>query len=117
MGALAFAAWNARQNGVELAAAMPIDYREPLGSPRFDLVLASDLVYERRLSEPVARWIASALKPGGTALVSDPNRSAADAFPELAVRAGLTIDERAVESATPTGMLHRGRIWTLTHAG
>jgi predicted nicotinamide N-methyase len=114
--ALAFTERNAGRNGLHLAGCRYLDYRIPLEAPQFDCVLGSDLLYERSKSAPVARWIASALKPGGFALLGDPNRSAAELFPQHAREAGLALEVRQVETTAPSGLITRGRIWRVTHA-
>ncbi len=114
--AIRFARHNAGLNGVQLAGSLLLDYRIPLDAPRYDLVLGSDLLYERSKCEPVARWVASALRPGGQALLSDPNRSAADGFEDLARSFGLQVAMESVESTAPAGLLNRGRIWRVTRA-
>jgi len=111
--ALAFAALNASQNGVVLANVVQLDFVEQPPSQRYDAVFAADILYERRLAKPVARWIAAALKPGGYALLSDPNRTAADDFVTHASDCGLTVEVLLVETTAPAGLLSRGRIWGL----
>ncbi len=111
--ALAFVARNAELNGIALAGIERIDYRQPWTGPRFDCVLAADVLYERRCCEPVAQWIASALKQQGLALVCDPNRGAADPFVEHARNCGLTLECERIETVQPEGLVSRGRIWTL----
>jgi len=112
--ALAYARLNAERNGAALAGTAMIDFRVPLPEPAYNLVLASDLLYEQRNCEPVARWIASALKPGGLAMLSDPYRTAAESFADHARDAGLTLRMELVESRAPAGLHHRGRIWHAT---
>lgn len=112
--AMAFAELNARRNDLALAGTAKIDYRKVLDAPAYDCVFGADLAYERRKCKPVAAWIASALKPDGQALICDPNRSAADEFPQRAIEAGLTVDVESVETKHPEGLLIRGRIWRLT---
>jgi predicted nicotinamide N-methyase len=112
--ATAFAALNAERNHLTLAGAKRVDYRRPLDEPAYDCILGADLVYERRKCRPVAEWIASALKPAGQAVVSDPNRSAADQFPEHAAKLGMSVKTEAVETKHPEGLHIRGRIWRLT---
>lgn len=114
--ATAFAELNASRNGVTLEATQQIDFIEEPAVSRFDCILAADLLYERRLSEPLARWIAGAMKPGGVALVSDPNRSAADGFPDCLARYGLTAQAEPVTTTAPAGLVTRGRIWTVRSA-
>ena len=112
--AIRFAEHNARINRAELAGCHLLDYRLPLAAPAYDLVLGSDLLYERKKCEPVARWLASALLPDGQAWLSDPNRAAAEGFPDLARQFGLHLALEAVETTAPAGLRTRGRIWRLT---
>lgn len=109
--AIAFAQFNAERNGVRLAGCEVLDYRMLPDSPKYDLVLGSDLLYERRNCEPVARWVASALRPGGQAWLSDPNRSAAESFEGYARSFGLDPVVEAVETTGPAGLVIKGRIW------
>ncbi len=109
--ALAFVALNAERNGIELESCRFVDFREPLDQPCYDCVLAADLLYEKQLLEPVARWVASALRPGGFGWISDSNRAVADPFPDLACRAGLRVNVEAVSSRLPDGSTAEGRIW------
>lgn len=109
--ALAYARLNAERNCGTLAGTAMIDFRVPPAVREYDLVLASDLLYEKRNCEPVARWIAAALNPGGLAMLSDPYRTAAESFVDHARDAGLALRMEPVESLAPAGLLHRGRIW------
>ena len=56
---------------------------------RFDLVLASDVLYEHRYAPLVANAIASTLVRGGEAIVADPGRIALDAFLDECRERGL----------------------------
>ena len=114
--AVAFCESNARNNSVKLEAAAVVDYRTLWTQDRFDAVFAADLLYERRLTEPVVAWIASALKADGFALLSDPNRSAADAFPEVARAAGFQVEVRDVATTVPGCLPTIGRVWRLSVA-
>lgn len=114
--AVAFASANAQRNQLTFTAAGVLDYRTPLQTAGYERVFASDVLYERRFAEPVARFLASALLPVGEAWLSDPNRSAADDFPECLIRFGLTADVEPVETTTPAGLLTRGRIWRVRRA-
>ncbi|MDM8006603.1 MAG: methyltransferase domain-containing protein [Phycisphaerae bacterium] len=109
--AIAFAQLNAANNNIRLAGARMIDFRLPLQSPAYDRVLGADLTYERRNAEPLAQWLASSLTAQGEAWLSDPNRSAGDAFPSHLRSLSLEVEVSAVESTSPVGLLHRGRIW------
>ncbi len=79
--ALLFARRNARiATGHEPATRM-VDWRAfPKDLGRFDLVVASDVLYERQYADLVAQAIVASLKPEGVALVADPGRIALLAF-------------------------------------
>ncbi|MBI4580595.1 MAG: hypothetical protein HY718_12885 [Planctomycetes bacterium] len=94
-----------------------LDFVEQPAARRYERVLAADMLYERRLAEPLAAWIASALTPGGYALVSDPNRAAADGFGDCLARHGLRAQFVSVETTAPAGLPTRGRIWRVTRSG
>ena len=68
----------------------------PADLGRFDLVLASDVLYEHRYAPLVANAIASTLVRGGEAIVADPGRIAVEGFLEECRDRGLvaTSDER-----------------------
>lgn len=90
----------ARRNGLRATGREPrtrhVDWRafpEDLG--RFDLVLASDVLYEREYATLVADAIVAALAPGGTALVADPGRIALLSFVTACEQRGCTVSIRA----------------------
>ena len=71
-----------------------VDWRAmPADLGRFDVVAASDVLYERPYADLVARAIAATLARGGVAYVTDPGRIAAPAFVEAAVALGLDVRE------------------------
>jgi len=81
--ALLFAAENARRNGAELETALVRwDDAHPLagrGAP-WDLVLASDVLYERRNVELLLGLLPQVVAPGGLVLLADPGRPHVGAF-------------------------------------
>jgi len=111
--ALRFAEENARLNGVKLAGASLLNWREVYEGEPYELALASDVLYERRNLVPVACWIRSALAPNGVALVSDSNRSAAQGFADAATAAGLDVDRLPREMIPTSGLVVRGIIYKL----
>lgn len=90
--ALSFARANSFRNlGYEIATAL-VDWRMISPDlPRFDVVLASDVLYESRYAPLVAGVIDRLLAPRGIAYVADPGRVAANAFADACVERGLTI--------------------------
>lgn len=76
-----FARVNAWRNGAADVRAMLLDWRGlPADLPRFDVVVASDVLYERPYGELVANAIARTLNRDGVAFVADPGRVGRDAF-------------------------------------
>ena len=75
--ALLFARRNGLRNTGREPATRLVDWRHfPVDSGQFDLVLASDVLYEREYASLVADAIAQSVAPGGVALVADPGRVA-----------------------------------------
>jgi predicted nicotinamide N-methyase len=62
----------------------------PHGLGRFDVVLASDVLYEHRYAALVANAIAKTLVRGGEAIVADPGRIALAEFLDECTARGLT---------------------------
>lgn len=88
--ALEFTAANAQRHGLNRLDTRLVDWRKLPGDlGRFDLVAASDVLYE----QPQAGWIAAALAatlaPDGLGLLSDPGRRTAKAFAVECDRRGL----------------------------
>ena len=79
--ALLFTRRNALRNTGHAPATRMVDWREfPSDLGRFDLVLASDVLYEKEYAELVASAIDWSLAPGGRALIGDPGRVAVPDF-------------------------------------
>jgi predicted nicotinamide N-methyase len=79
--ALEFTAANAERHGISTIDTRLIDWRklpEDLGT--FDVVVASDVLYEREQPPLVARVFAETLRTGGLGLLTDPGRRPADGF-------------------------------------
>jgi predicted nicotinamide N-methyase len=97
--ALDFTAHNARANlGLEPEVSL-LDWREPdmesIGA--FDLVLAADVLYERKNAAALADLVPQLLVPGGEAIFADPRRDEAPVFLEAMERHGF---EHATEVVT-----------------
>lgn len=86
--ALLFAKANAILNGGNEPEVRMVDWSDfPTDLGEFDLVLASDVLYEPRYPPMVANAISLALSADGVAIVADPGRIAAPMFPaELEAR-------------------------------
>jgi predicted nicotinamide N-methyase len=79
---LLFAAENARRNGAELETELVRwdDAHALAGRAPWDLVLASDVLYERRNVELLLGLLPGVVAPGGLVLLADPGRPHVGAF-------------------------------------
>lgn len=88
--ALEFASANAERHGISDLDTRLIDWRKlPDDLGTFDVVVASDVLYEREQPPLVARVFAETLRPGGLGLLTDPGRRPADAFVGECEKLGL----------------------------
>ncbi|HVX83303.1 MAG TPA: methyltransferase [Phycisphaerae bacterium] len=113
--AVHFAAHNAQRNGIppDRIRALHMDWRDPV-QETFPWVIASDVLYERRLHPLLLSAIAKLLTPVGQAWVSDPNRTAAEDFPLLAVEQGFKVRTHNLEGESFAGGKQRGQLFILT---
>ena len=88
--ALEYAAMNEKLNGMEGIRWEMLDWREPEPHRgRFDRIWASDVMYEKDASEPLAAFFSVALKPGGRAWLAEPGREVFNCFPEALLKYGM----------------------------
>lgn len=114
--AVAFARVNLARAGFA-SDGIALDWRAlPDDLPRWDVVVASDVLYERPYARLVAEVLARAMKPDGVAFVADPGRVAAPEFVEVARAIGLSIDEPEVVPIDVGTATQRIRIYTLRFA-
>jgi ETFB lysine methyltransferase len=72
-----------------------VDWRHfPADLGTFDLVFASDVLYEKEYAELLPILLRRLLVPGGIALIADPGRVAAPIFVEGCEAHGLTIERK-----------------------
>jgi predicted nicotinamide N-methyase len=97
--ALLFARANAERNGLPPLETALVDWRElPTEMGRFSLVLAADVLYERRNAEDLAAALPALVAPGGSVLLADPGRTYAGLFRELMKEIGWGAREVTVKT-------------------
>ena len=107
--AVRFARVNAWRNEAAPIQGLHLDWRhlptDP-ALPRFDVVAASDVLYERPYGGLVARVIDATLSPGGVALLADPGRVGRAEFLQALEPLGLGVSR---ETITPfdEGKVHQ----------
>lgn len=90
--ALRFARVNVFRNSSYEIATRMVDWRDfPTNLGQFDVVSASDVLYEPANADLIAAAISRTLAPGGVALISDPGRIAAPDFLVAADEIGLAV--------------------------
>lgn len=88
--ALRFAELNVERNAGRPLRAMHLDWRAlPDELPRFDVVVASDVLYELKYAELVADIVRRTLKPDGEGWIADPGRLASGPFLDECARRGI----------------------------
>ena len=94
--AVAFACVNVARNHLPAPAVRMVDWRAlPADLGLFEVVIASDVLYEPRYPGLIADVLAQTLAPEGEALIADPGRVAAPDFPVQCEARGLTVSPRA----------------------
>jgi ETFB lysine methyltransferase len=86
---------NVFRNLGTIARTRMVDWRDfPGDLGCFDLVFASDVLYEKEYAELLPVLLRRLLVPGGIALIADPGRVAAPAFVEACCTHGLAIRKK-----------------------
>jgi len=86
---------NVFRNLGTIARTRLVDWRHlPQDLGRFDLIFASDVLYEKEYAELLPVLLRGLLTPGGFALIADPGRVAAPVFVEACASHGLAIRDK-----------------------
>jgi predicted nicotinamide N-methyase len=113
--ALDFTIYNARTNLDLEPEVSALDWREPSlqGLGTFDLVLAADVLYERKNAAALADLVPKLLRPGGEAIFADPRRDEAPVFLEAMEERGFEVamEETTVEQGTRGVKVLLHRLW------
>ena len=112
--AVRFAVANAKLNNHSNARGLPLDLRAP-PDLKFPVIIGSDVMYEERMVEPVASFIQAVLAPGGTALITDPDRNSSRSFRWRCGEVGLEVETSFVRAGEPGGERTKGTLYRLRH--
>jgi predicted nicotinamide N-methyase len=88
--ALAFVRESAVANRIVAVHLLAADCTTPAVAAQFDLILAAELLYDRRAFDDLARAVGRSLTPGGRALFADARRIDTRGFYDALGAAGLT---------------------------
>ncbi len=110
--AVEFAAQNAMDNGFEDFETLPLDWRVP-PDLQVPLILAADVIYEERNIPPLIAFIQTVLAPGGTCLLSDPDRSTRGGFCYALKQAKLTFTKQSMLADGPEERQVKGTLYRI----
>jgi predicted nicotinamide N-methyase len=104
---------NARLNDIQLETTL-FDWLHPIEIGRFDIVVASDVLYDKWHIDALLSVISLTLDAGGHAHVADPERVTARGFLDAATFAGFSTVKRPIRgvSAVPPKSLAGDAAWT-----
>ncbi|HMP01014.1 MAG TPA: methyltransferase [Gemmatales bacterium] len=100
--AVAFAAANARRNGLSNFEELAFDWRNP-PDRQFPLILASDLIYEERNVAPVVAVVGRLLAPEGECWLTDQDRRPAALLREMLSANGFEYETQVMRAGQPRG--------------
>lgn len=95
---------NATRNGFDTATGWVLNWKQPMDS-QFDVILASDVLYEQQNHAPILNVLDTMLRRGGAAWIGDPGRYHVATFIELARDRGFAVELRGSQGerlGTPT---------------
>ena len=112
--AVVLAARNASANGTDIRTAV-LAWEDSVGLEygRFQLVVAADVLYERRNARPLLDLLEAIVAPDGEALIADPGRRHAPSFFNRVRATGWSTEHIAVD-LLPAGSIVRIRRETAT---
>jgi len=113
--ALLFAKHNAQQNGIDSAIFVQMDWNAFCFQDKFDVILASDVIYEEQNWEPILSLLQNLLSDNGIAIFSEPNRKNADGFFECIRENGFTY-HKSICSISLNQKSTRINIYKIEHA-
>jgi len=114
--ALKFAAANEKHNEYTTGfRTMPLDFRCPPDDVKYPVVLGSDLMYEERMVNPLVALLAAVLAPGGTCLITDPDRASARVFKWKLQEAGYDVTPEFIRAGEPGGERTKGTLYRIRH--
>ena len=91
--ALQFALHNSQLNGIENGVFVQMDWNTPCFNSKFDVILASDVIYEEQNWELILGLLLNLLVSDGIAIFSEPNRKNADGFFKCITENGFTFEK------------------------
>lgn len=113
--ALLFAKHNAQQNQVNSTIFIQMDWNALCFQDKFDVILASDVIYEEQNWQPILSLLQNLLSDNGIAIFSEPNRKNADGFFKCIRENGFTY-QKSICSISEDEKTIQVNIYNVEHA-
>lgn len=111
--ALRFAERNAKLNGFTNFSTLPLDWRYPPGDLKVPLIVAADLTYELRNIDPLLQLVRTMLAPGGTCMLTDPDRTPAPFLKQRLEEGGFAYSTQFIRAGEPGGERTKGTLYRI----
>lgn len=115
--AVRYARDNARLNGFHDCDTLQMDWAAPPAERRWQVILASDLIYEIGNVEPLVGLIKALLPADGVCLLTDQDRVPAHVLRETLAREGLPCTTSMLRAGEPGGTRLKGTLYRITQPG
>ncbi len=113
--ALDFLARNFKLNNFPVPKLKILDWRTPALNQKFDVIITSDVLYEKRFFSPLVELLDNYLLPEGVVYLAEPNRPIAEPFFDLLKERNFTFD-KVIENVLQDGQNIRVNIYQIRSA-
>lgn len=114
--ALRFAGDNARGNGFDSFDTLQMDWRCPPERLQFPIVLASDVIYEKRNVASLVALLQKMLEPGGVCLLTDQDRVASHVLRDTLTAESLPFTTQTMRAGEPGGRRLKGTLYRIARS-
>ena len=80
------------------AKAILLDWRNPNHNIHYEIVIAADILYEKRFLEPVYNTLNKLVKENGRVYIAEPNRTIAKSFFDLMINGFELIEKKSISN-------------------
>ncbi len=110
--ALRFVKLSCEANSLPVARTVALDWRCPL-EETFEVILASDVVYEERSIEPIINLFEKMLAPSGVILLADQDRVHINQFLSKLTELGFFYERKAIRASTAVNRPVTGSVYLI----
>lgn len=112
-----FLAHNCQLNVLDKIPFIQLDWDRPLSNDKYDLIIASDVLYDPGTPELLGKTIKTMAEPLSKVLVTCPGRGYKNRFSRIMENLGFELEETPVAFSADEKAPHKGRILTYRRNG